>query len=303
MKQGVFMDMLFRNFKYFLKEGFSNLARNRLMTIASITSVMAAMLILGLVVVIILNVNSLTYQVESQLELKAFLKDNISKEQVTQIGNDIKSIEGVTSVVFESKEEALRKFKQQLGDKSYLAEGLENDNPLPQSYIIKVKDANLMKDISTKIKQINGVEKVSYGQDVVDKLLGIIKIIRIVGLSIILILFIISIVIISNTIKLGVFARRREINIMKYIGATDWFIRWPFLIEGVILGLIGALLSVIILVLAYGYVLDVMNNKLIMFQLLPLEKIVGGILLYFSMIGAIIGALGSGLSIKRFLNV
>ncbi|MFV9568222.1 permease-like cell division protein FtsX [Thermoanaerobacter mathranii] len=297
------MDMLFRNFKYFLKEGFSNLARNRLMTIASITSVMAAMLILGLVVVIILNVNSLTYQVESQLELKAFLKDNISKEQVTQIGNDIKSIKGVTSVVFESKEEALRKFKQQLGDKSYLAEGLENDNPLPQSYIIKVKDANLMKDISNKIKQINGVEKVSYGQDVVDKLLGIIKIIRIVGLSIILILFIISIVIISNTIKLGVFARRREINIMKYIGATDWFIRWPFLIEGVILGLIGALLSVIILVLAYGYVLDVMNNKLIMFQLLPLEKIVGGILLYFSMIGAIIGALGSGLSIKRFLNV
>ncbi|MBT1280299.1 permease-like cell division protein FtsX [Thermoanaerobacter sp. CM-CNRG TB177] len=297
------MDMLFRNFKYFLKEGFSNLARNRLMTIASITSVMAAMLILGLVVVIILNVNSLTYQVESQLELKAFLKDNISKEQVTQIGNDIKSIEGVTSVVFESKEEALRKFKQQLGDKSYLAEGLENDNPLPQSYIIKVKDANLMKDISNKIKQINGVEKVSYGQDVVDKLLGIIKIIRIVGLSIILILLIISIVIISNTIKLGVFARRREINIMKYIGATDWFIRWPFLIEGVILGLIGALLSVIILVLAYGYVLDVMNNKLIMFQLLPLEKIVGGILLYFSMIGAIIGALGSGLSIKRFLNV
>ncbi|ADD03020.1 protein of unknown function DUF214 [Thermoanaerobacter italicus Ab9] len=295
--------MLFRNFKYFLKEGFSNLARNRLMTIASITSVMAAMLILGLVVVIILNVNSLTYQVESQLELKAFLKDNISKEQVTQIGNDIKSIEGVTSVVFESKEEALRKFKQQLGDKSYLAEGLENDNPLPQSYIIKVKDANLMKDISNKIKQINGVEKVSYGQDVVDKLLGIIKIIRIVGLSIILILFIISIVIISNTIKLGVFARRREINIMKYIGATDWFIRWPFLIEGVILGLIGALLSVIILVLTYGYVLDVMNNKLIMFQLLPLEKIVGGILLYFSMIGAIIGALGSGLSIKRFLNV
>ncbi|MDI3528732.1 MAG: cell division transport system permease protein [Thermoanaerobacter sp.] len=297
------MDMLFRNLKYFLKEGFNNLARNRLMTIASITSVMAAMLILGLFLVIILNVNSLTYQVESQLELKAFLKDNISKEQVTQIGNDIKSIEGVTSVVFESKEEALRKFKQQLGDKSYLAEGLENDNPLPQSYIIKVKDANLMKDISTKIKQINGVEKVSYGQDVVDKLLGIIKIIRIVGLSIILILFIISIVIISNTIKLGVFARRREINIMKYIGATDWFIRWPFLIEGVILGLIGALLSVIILVLAYGYVLDVMNNKLIMFQLLPLEKIVGGILLYFSMIGAIIGALGSGLSIKRFLNV
>ncbi|MEQ6358732.1 permease-like cell division protein FtsX [Thermoanaerobacter thermohydrosulfuricus] len=295
--------MLFRNLKYFLKEGFSNLARNRLMTIASITSVMAAMLILGLFLVIILNVNSLTNQVESQLELKAFLKDNISEQEVSQIGNEIKTIPGVTSVVFESKEEALQKFKQQLGDKSYLAEGLEKDNPLPQSYIIKVKDAGLMKDISNEIKQINGVDKVSYGQDVVDKLLGIIKIIRIVGLSIILILFIISIVIISNTIKLGVFARRREINIMKYIGATDWFIRWPFLIEGVVLGLVGALLSVALLVLIYGYVLDIINNKLIVFQLLPLEKIVGDILVYFSLIGAIIGALGSGLSIKRFLNV
>ncbi|EGD52678.1 protein of unknown function DUF214 [Thermoanaerobacter ethanolicus JW 200] len=297
------MDMLFRNLKYFLKEGFSNLARNRLMTIASITSVMAAMLILGLFLVIILNVNSLTNQVESQLELKAFLKDNISEQEVSQIGNEIKTIPGVTSVVFESKEEALQKFKQQLGDKSYLAEGLEKDNPLPQSYIVKVKDAGLMKDISNEIKQINGVDKVSYGQDVVDKLLGIIKIIRIVGLSIILILFIISIVIISNTIKLGVFARRREINIMKYIGATDWFIRWPFLIEGVVLGLVGALLSVALLVLIYGYVLDIINNKLIVFQLLPLEKIVGDILVYFSLIGAIIGALGSGLSIKRFLNV
>jgi cell division transport system permease protein len=303
MKQGVFMDMLFRNLKYFLKEGFSNLARNRIMTVASITSVMAAMLILGLFLVIILNVNSLTNQVESQLELKAFLKDNISEQQVTQIGNDIKKMPGVTSVVFESKEEALRKFKQQLGDKSYLAEGLEKDNPLPQSYIVKVKDAGLMKDISNEIKQINGVDKVSYGQDVVDKLLGIIKIIRIVGLSIIFILFIISIVIISNTIKLGVFARRREINIMKYIGATDWFIRWPFLIEGVVLGLVGALLSVVLLVLIYGYVLNIINNKLIVFQLLPPEKIVGDILVYFSIIGAIIGALGSGLSIKRFLNV
>ncbi len=297
------MDMLFRNLKYFLKEGFSNLARNRLMTIASITSVMAAMLILGLFLVIILNVNSLTNQVESQLELKVFLKDNISEQEVSQIGNEIKSIHGVTSVVFESKEEALQKFKQQLGDKSYLAEGLEKDNPLPQSYIVKVKDANLMKNISNKIKQINGVDKVSYGQDVVDKLLGIIKIIRIVGLSIILILFIISIVIISNTIKLGVFARRREINIMKYIGATDWFIRWPFLIEGIVLGLVGALLSVVILALIYGYMLDIINNKLMVFKLLPLEKIAGDIIVYFSIIGAIIGALGSGLSIKRFLNV
>ncbi|MGI1690694.1 permease-like cell division protein FtsX [Thermoanaerobacter uzonensis] len=303
MKQGVFMDMLFRNFKYFLRETFSNLIRNRLMTVASITSVMAAMLILGLFLILVLNVNTMANQVESQLELKAFLNDNLTKEQIDRIGSNIKSLEGVASVTFESKEQALENFKKQLGDKSYLLEGLEKDNPLPQSYIVKVKNANMMKDISHKIKQINGVDKVSYGQDVVEKLLGIIKIIRVVGLSIILILFVISIVIISNTIKLGVYARRKEISIMKYIGATDWFIRWPFLIEGIILGLLGALISVTILALIYDYAANLINSRLIVFELLPVDKIVGDITLYFSVIGAIIGALGSGISIKRFLNV
>lgn len=297
------MDMLFRNFKYFLREGFNNLTRNRLMTIASITSVMAALIILGLFLLIILNVDTMANQVESQLELKAFLKDDLTEEQIDKIKKEIESIDGVTSIIFESKEQALEKFKQQLGDKSYLAEGLEKDNPLPQSYIVKVKDANLMKEIAKDIKQIDGVDKVSYGQDVVEKLLGIIRIIRIVGFSIILILFIISIIIISNTIKLGVFARRREISIMKYIGATDWFIRWPFLIEGIVLGLAGALLSVGILALMYGYALNFVNNRLIVFDLLPLSKMTKEMTVYFSLIGAVIGAVGSGLSIKRFLNV
>ncbi|HHW57248.1 MAG TPA: ABC transporter permease [Clostridia bacterium] len=295
--------MLFRNFKYFLREGFNNLTRNRLMTIASITSVMAALIILGLFLLIILNVDTMANQVESQLELKAFLKDDLTEEQIDKIKKEIESIDGVTSIIFESKEQALEKFKQQLGDKSYLAEGLEKDNPLPQSYIVKVKDANLMKEIAKDIKQIDGVDKVSYGQDVVEKLLGIIRIIRIVGFSIILILFIISIIIISNTIKLGVFARRREISIMKYIGATDWFIRWPFLIEGIVLGLAGALLSVGILALMYGYALNFVNNRLIVFDLLPLSKMTKEMTVYFSLIGAVIGAVGSGLSIKRFLNV
>jgi cell division transport system permease protein len=295
--------MLFRNIKYFIKEGFSNLARNRLMTIASITSVMAALVILGMFLLIILNVNHMAYQVESQLELKAFLKDGLTEEEINRIGEEIKSIDGVSSVVFESKEQALEKFKKQLGEKSYLLEGLEKDNPLPQSYIIKVKDANLIKNVADDIKGINGIEQVSYGQDVVEKLLAIIRVVRIAGLAIISILFVISIVIISNTIKLGVFARRREINIMKYIGATDWFIRWPFLIEGVVLGLLGALLSVAVLALMYGYTLDYVSNRLVVFNLLPLTAIIKDMALYFALIGALIGAVGSGLSIKRFLNV
>ena len=273
------------------------------MTVASITSVTAALLILGLFLIIILNVDSMANQVESQLELKAFINDSYDMSKVTKVGDEIKEINGVKSITFESKKDALNNFKKQLGDKSYLVNGLENDNPMPQSFIVKVTDANMMKQVSEEIKKIDGVTQVSYGQDVVDKLLGIIKIIRIVGLCVILILFIISVVIISNTIKLGVFARRREINIMKYIGATDWFIRWPFLVEGIVLGLVGSILAIVILGLIYGYAADLVNNKLIIFTLLPVGNVLRQSLMHFLAMGSLIGALGSGISIKRFLNV
>ncbi|OXT09054.1 permease-like cell division protein FtsX [Thermoanaerobacterium thermosaccharolyticum] len=288
---------------YYIREGLTNVKRNRAMTVASITSVTAALLILGLFLIIILNVDSMANQVESQLELKAFINDSYDMSKVTKVGDEIKEINGVKSITFESKKDALKNFKKQLGDKSYLVNGLENDNPMPQSFIVKVTDANMMKQVSEEIKKIDGVTQVSYGQDVVDKLLGIIKIIRIVGLCVILILFIISVVIISNTIKLGVFARRREINIMKYIGATDWFIRWPFLVEGIVLGLVGAILAIVILGLIYGYAADLVNNKLIIFTLLPVGNVLRQSLMYFLAMGSLIGALGSGISIKRFLNV
>ncbi|AEF16568.1 protein of unknown function DUF214 [Thermoanaerobacterium xylanolyticum LX-11] len=288
---------------YYIREGLTNVKRNRAMTVASITSVTAALLILGLFLIIILNVDSMASQVESQLELKAFINDNYDAAEVAKVGEEIKAISGVKSITFESKKDALNNFKKQLGDKSYLVNGLENDNPMPQSFIVKVTDANMMKQVSEKIKKIDGVTQVSYGQDVVDKLLGIIKIIRIVGLFVILILFIISVVIISNTIKLGVFARRREINIMKYIGATDWFIRWPFLVEGIVLGLVGSVLAIAILGFIYGYASDLVNNKLIIFTLLPAGVVIRQSLVYFLAMGSLIGAIGSGISIKRFLNV
>lgn len=266
---------------YYIREGLTNVKRNRAMTVASITSVTAALLILGLFLIIILNVDSMANQVESQLELKAFINDNYDATKVAKVGEEIKAISGVKSITFESKKDALNNFKKQLGDKSYLVNGLENDNPMPQSFIVKVTDANMMKQVSEEIKKIDGVTQVSYGQDVVDKLLGIIKIIRIVGLFVILILFIISVVIISNTIKLGVFARRREINIMKYIGATDWFIRWPFLVEGIVLGLVGSVLAIAILGFIYGYASDLVNNKLIIFTLLPAGVVIKQSLVYF----------------------
>lgn len=299
----MFIAMRYNSAVYFLKEGFTNVKRNKAMTLASITSVAAALLILGMFLIMIFNINAMVNKVESQLQLKAYVNDNLNGDKLNKLGEKIKGIDGVQSVVFESKQQAFENFKKQLGDKSYLIDGLQKDNPMPQSYIVSVKDAKMMKQVSEEISKINGVYKVNYGQDVVDKLISFINIIRIVGIAVILILFIISIVIISNTIKLGVFSRRKEINIMKYIGATDWFIRWPFLIEGIILGLIGALLSVFLLSLLYGYAIDIIRSKLIIFELLPLKDIIKQTAVYFAVMGAVIGAVGSGISIKKFLNV
>lgn len=298
------MGMKFNSAIYFIKEGLTNVKRNKAMTLASITSVTAALLILGLFLVIILNVDALAGQVESQLQLKAFINDNYSKSKVDDVASQIKTINGVESITYESKSKALENVKRQLGDKSYLVNGLQEDNPMPQSFIVKVKDANMLRQISQEIKKINGVTQVTYGKEVVDKLLGVIKIIRIIGFVIILILFVISVVIMSNTIKLGVYSRRKEINIMKYIGATDWFIRWPFIVEGITLGIVGAFLSLIILTILYSYGANIVNsNYKVVFTILPVKSILSLIIFYFILTGSVIGALGSGISIKRFLNV
>ena len=300
------MSMRFRIFKNILKQGFQGAWRNRGMGLASIGSITAVLIILGMVLIIILSINNVAVEIKSKFdEIQVFLEDDLEEEQIAKIEETIKMSEGITSVTYQSKEQALEIMKSDWGDEAYLLEGLE-DNKLPNSYIIGLKDIEYADGVVENLRSVEGVEKVKYYKEVIEKLLTMANYIKIAGVIIIVILMFISIFIISNTIKITVTARKREINIMKYVGATNGYIRGPFVIEGIILGLIGAILSILIVNYGYQYLFKVINKELYVIftvYLVAPYALLKDIIIMFTAIGVGIGTLGSLISLKKFLNV
>lgn len=302
--------MKVRTMGLLFKEGVVGLWRNRGMSVASISSVAAVLLVLGLFLILILNVNSIVASVESSVEIKVFLQEGLTTSDINSIGAKIEGISGVKEIIFESKEEALKKYKKQLGDKGELLEGLEGENnPLPNSYIVKVEEPGLIGVVAQEIGSLEGVEEVRYGKDIVDKLLKITNFIRAMGMALVLVLSFISIFIISNTIKLAVASRRKEISIMKYVGATDTFIRLPFIIEGFLFGIVGAVLSSGILALVYNYFMNLMSRNfgslyvLISGSLTPFHHTMYQVSLLLLAVGGLIGIAGSRISLRKLLKV
>jgi cell division transport system permease protein len=290
--------------KYFLKDALNSLKRNITVSTASIATVAATLFILGIFMLTILNVNQGIVNVESKVEVKIFLKDDITAAQKTELEKNVKAVAGVTSVAFESKEQALANFKEQLGDQNQsLVEGLEKDNPMPSSYIVKVNDPNTITSVVEAVKGKAYILSIKDGREIVDKIMSITNTIKWVGSAIFVILIGVSVFLIGNTIKIIVYSRRREIGIMKYIGATDWFIRWPFIIEGVVLGVVGALIADGILFYAYKVVFAKVTTGLLMMQLVPVSYVYTYILGLFMLAGILIGAIGSSISIRKFLAV
>ncbi len=298
--------MKVRSFGYLMKEGLKNLWRNRMMSVASIGSVTATLIILGMIFILMININSLAQGAKDQFDtIQVYLKEEITQEEIGQAGEDIKEIEGIKEVQFESKKDALKKMKEGWGEHGYLLDGLE-ENPLPDSYIIYLEDIQYSTMVVNEIQSLENIEEVKFYKDIIDKLIGITNFIKIVGLVIIVILIAISIFIIGNTIKLTVAARRREINIMKYVGATNWFIRWPFFFEGTLLGVIGAMIATTIVYFAYDYVYNIIANQLyviIIAYILPSGYILSSLIYIFIVLGAGIGALGSIMSMRKHLRV
>ncbi|WIF95297.1 permease-like cell division protein FtsX [Caminicella sporogenes] len=299
--------MKIKTFGYMFKEGFKNIWRNRMMSLVSIGSVSATLIILGIIFVLVLNINNFTEWAKDQFDaIKIYLSDDISEDRIVKIGKEIKQISGIKSVEFESREDALKKMKESWGEHGYLLEGFENRNPLPNSYTVYLENIEDSEKIVNQLKSISGVEKVNFYKDIIDKLIGVTSLIKLIGLAVIAVLIIISVFIIGNTIKLAVAARKREINIMKYVGATNWFIRWPFFIEGTLVGLIGAFLSVLIIYGTYKYIYNlVINNLYDIFTayILPIDVILNDIIVLFIVLGAGIGALGSLMSMRKYLRV
>ncbi|MBW4827712.1 MAG: permease-like cell division protein FtsX [Clostridiaceae bacterium] len=299
--------MSFRIFKNVLKQGFQGMWRNRGMGIASVGSITAVLIILGMVLIMILSINNIVSETQSKFdEIQVFLEDDIKEKNIDTIGNKIKSSDGVKDVKFLTKDEAMKDMKEDWGEEGGLLEGLEDENPLPNSYIIQLKDIEYADAVVENIKGMKGIEEVKYYRDIIENLLSTANYIRITGVIIIIILMAVSVFIISNTIKITVTARKREVNIMKYVGATNGYIRGPFIIEGILLGLIGAILSILIVNYGYDYLFKIINEKLYVIftvYLVAPHALLKDISIMFIAIGVGIGTLGSLVSLKRFLNV
>ncbi len=300
------MSMRLRIASNIIKQGFKGVWRNKGMGLASITSITAVLLILGIVLILILSLNNIVmYTREKFDEVHIFLEDEITRTQLQEIEKKAKETDKILYVIFKSKDEALEEMKEGLGEEGYLLDGLE-ENPLPHTLILKLKDIEYAEDVVKSIENLDGIEEVQYNYDIIEKLVVFTNYIRTGGLIIVLILILVSIFIISNTIKLTVTARKREINIMKYVGATNGYIRGPFVIEGVVFGLIGAIISILAVNYGYNYFFNAANDKLyVLFTvyLVPPKALMQDISIIFIAIGAGIGALGSLVSMKRFLNV
>ena len=288
---------------YYSKETFTALKRNSLMSIASISTVALSILVLGIFLTMVLNVNNLASHLENQVQVTIYMDDSASAEQLKHMEKVLKSTQGIVKVTPRTKEEALGEFKKRLGEQQKLLAALGEDNPFPASFEIQVDNPERIPQLVTQFQQMPGVETAKFGQEVVEHLFQLTRVLRIGGILLIVLLAIATLFIISNTIRITVFARRREVNIMKYVGATDWFIRWPFLLEGMLMGFVGAVIASLILVQGYNAIQAKIYGTLAFFPMLPSWPTMGYLSAGLICVGTLIGALGSSISLRKFLDV
>lgn len=295
--------MKVRTIEYYIREVFISLRRNNWMSVASIGTVAVSLFIFGMFLMMVMNMNKLAENMESQVQINVYLLDKVDREQARDIEKDLKKIEGVETVGFVTKDEAMERFKDRLGDQKTLLDALDETNPLPDSFEVTVTNPDLVKSAAEKMEKLDGVECAQYGQDVMEHLFEITRLLRIFGFTLMLVLAFATLFIISNTIRLTVFARRKEIAIMKYVGATDWFIRWPFVMEGMVLGLFGSIIAAMVLRTAYTAMAEKVYETLAFFPLIPEQPFLTYITIVVVISGMVVGAIGSAVSIKKFLKV
>ncbi len=297
------MAVLIITMEYFIKEAVISLKRNGLMSIASITTVALSLLILGMFLIMVLNLNNMASNLESQVQVSVYLQEGLSDVEIREVGTRITKIPGVNQVLFIDKEEAMNRFKERLGEQQSILQALDGNNPLPNAFEVKMDKPKRVKPVAQTISQFKGVENAKFGQEVVEQLFSLTKMIRVFGVILIAFLALAALFIISNTIRITVFARRKEIGIMKYVGATDWFIRWPFLLEGIILGFGGALVAVVLLNRTYGALIHQVYESLAFLPLIPQYPFITNISILLLLVGTGIGALGSTISLRKFMRV
>lgn len=295
--------MKLQTIQYYFREVIISMIRNRWMSFASIGTVAVSLFILGVFLILVTNMTKMASSLESQVQISAYLNDALTDEGRDEVETMIKDMKSVSKVEYVTKEQALKILQDRLGEQKKILDALGDSNPLPNSFTVTVKNASDVKKTAVMIADLYGVEEVKYGQDVAANLFDLTHLIRVFGFLLMLLLTGATIFIISNTIRLTVFARRKEIAIMKYVGATDWFIRWPFILEGMGLGFIGGGISAIILRSFYSAMVNKVASTLAFFPMVEQFPFLNYVTIGIITAGIVIGILGSTISLKKFMEV
>ena len=290
---------------YNIKQALIQIVRYRTTTLASVFAITAMMLILGLFFTLAVNLNLFTEMVKRDYDtVEVFLEDDVSEDDAKAIMNEVTGINGVSDVQYRSKAQALQIMRDRWGSSGYLLDSL-GGNPLPNSILVTVTSLDAADAVNSQVSAIQGVESTKYYKETVDKLTKVTNFLQYGSVAIMLFLVLISIIVVSNMIKLTVFARAREISIMKYIGATNWFIRGPFLVEGIIIGMLSAAIAAGIVFIVYSNVVEVIGMKVMTIlssPLVPPEYLMRNVLIIFIALGVGIGSTGSIISMRKFLE-
>ena len=292
---------------YLIGEGFRNFFKNKKSTVASVVIMLATMFVFGIFFAIGENVNHIIAEVEAQQGMQVFIDKAATEQNEKELEEKIKQIEFVNKVEYRSKEDALNQMKSLFKKTPSLAKSYEEDNPFPASYVVTITNLEKSKEVQDKISTFDFVTDITTKPETINALVNIANGVRIVSGVILVILIFISIFIIANTIKLTVHARRKEISIMKYVGATNGFIRWPFMVEGIIIGVVSSIISIVILGITYNLVARQITEKLsairISTQLLSFSDMFNLLIIVYLILGIGIGTIGSAISMRKYLEV
>lgn len=298
--------MKYNIFGYLVGEGFSNVFKNKKSTGASLIIMCATMIIFGIFLILGENINHFVDEIKSEQGFQVFLVKDATQETIDEVGEKIRALDGVSTVEFVGKEQALNIMKERLKGSEGVLDEFEIDR-FSVSYIVTLTDLSLSKTVQSQILEFGNIKKITSSDQTVSTLLSIANVIRIITGVILLLLIVISIFIISNTIKLTVHARRKEISIMKYVGATNNFIRWPFIVEGMIIGIIASIFSIIIVGGTYSIIASQAVNadflQKINLSLLNFREMTTLIIFVYLLLGIGIGAIGSVISMRKYLKV
>lgn len=289
------MIVKYNRFGYLIGEGFGNVFKNKKSTGASLMIMCATMIIFGIFLILTENINHFVAEVESAQGIQVFIENEATQEKIDEIGEKLRALDGVSTTDYVSKDDALNQMKEKFGDKKDLLEGYEENNIFPASYVVTLTDLSRSKEVQDQILTFDSIKKITSKDETVTTLINLANGIKIVTGVILILLVVISVFIIANTIKLTVHARRKEISIMKYVGATNGFIRWPFIVEGMIIGVVASAISIALVGIAYSFIAEQMVNsqfmQVINMSLVTFGDMFNSIIFVYMLLGIGIGAI------------